>query len=175
MAITKPQPYPATRIFVGATLYSAYACETDSGIKTGINLWVVRTIRARRNSLTRYGFSISDPRFVLPKMVNLVQKNAWTWGKLSKKTGDYGWQKSIPAEYRKQFSVGSALPYGIYTTERAALVYALAAQEQWTARLDKYIAEAETPEDKAEIEAEKAIELRQVKALQRRLKALKKT
>jgi len=49
MAIPKPQPYPASRIKVGAVLYRAYSLVDDGKVETGFEEWVVRNIRARRN------------------------------------------------------------------------------------------------------------------------------
>lgn len=170
--LPKQQPYPATKIFAGAVLYSAFSHETETGIETGIDEWVVRTIRARRNSKTRYGFSILPKGMELAKKVNIVNKNDVTWTKLSKKTGHYGWRPNIPKEFRKQFAVGSALPFGIYTTRRAALMYRIALENSSMSRLETYIATSTDDEEKAELDAEMVIQLRQIAALQRRIKAL---
>lgn len=174
-AVPNQQPYPETKVFIGAVLYSASAYETESGIETGIDQWVVRTIRARRNSKTRYGFSIHLKGYEEPKMVNLVQKNACTWGKVSKKSGDYGWQKNISASFRKQFPVGHTLPFGIYTTKRAALIYRIAVEFHSKTRLEKYISDCDDDEEKAELVGEMVIQDRLISALQRRMKALAKT
>jgi hypothetical protein len=172
--LPKQQPYPSTKIFAGALLYSAFSIETETGIETGVDEWVVRTIRARRNSKTRYGFSILPKGMELAKKVNIVMKNDLTWCKLSKKTGDYGWRPNIPKEFRKQFSVGSSLPFGIYTTKRAALIYCIALETSAMARLQSWIGKCADDEEKAELDAEMVMQLRQIAALQRRLKALAK-
>lgn len=127
MATSNPQSYPASKIKVGAVLYSCTAWTDDMGkTSTEINEWVVRSIQARRGTKSRMGFPVygSTDKSIY---VNLTKKvDHLTWGKRSSKTGDFGWRKTIPSVCRRQFEVGDRLPPGICTTVRAALVYEVA-------------------------------------------------
>lgn len=102
--------------------------------------------------------------------MNITEKvDRITWGKVSKKNGDFGWLKSIPSSYRKQFAVGSPLPLGIYTTIRAAVLYEIASTDSYLCSL-KETDDTEPPDKDdlkyiAELEAELA-------ALRRRLEKL---
>lgn len=127
MAIPNSQPYPASQIKVGSVLYSCAAWTDEKGqVSTEIQEWIVRSIAAKRGTKSRMGFpvyGVTDKSIY----VNLTQKvDHLTWGKRSSKTGDFGWFKTIPSIYRRQFEVGDRLPPGIFTTVRAALVYEIA-------------------------------------------------
>jgi hypothetical protein len=167
----KRQPYPASKITVGAVLYSVLSYVVDGKTKTEIIEWVVRTIRARRNSLTWRGVDMTRGNAEKPKAVNMVQKNEFTWGKLSKKTGDYGWLKNIHSGYKRQFSVGADLPHGMFTTKRAAAVYALADEKRSLAVLEKDIRTETDPEVIEEYKAEMADTVLVLAALTRRVKS----
>jgi len=119
--LPKNQSFPTSVIKVGAVLYRAISYVDEGKTVTGFEEWVVRTIRARRNSSMWLGRDVKKMGWDIPKMVNLVEKSAVTWGKLSSKTGDYGWRKYIPQSSRKQFTVGADLPWGFYTTKLAAI------------------------------------------------------
>ena len=165
MATPKQQQYPSSKIFVGAVLYIAMAWTDDDGKTTSeIEQWVVRSIRAKRGSKTKYGFKVAASRaYDVAQYVNLTQKiDRITWGKRSTKNGDYGWLSSIPESFRMQFRVGDPLPYGLYTTERAALVYRIAAEKEWLAKV-------KLRDDALEIETAEA----ELSALKRRLARLK--
>jgi len=165
MATPNPQSYPVSKIKVGAVLYSCLAWTDDMGkTSTEINEWIVRSIQARRGTKSRMGcptrfFSEST------KYVNITQKiDLVTWGKRSSKTGDYGWLKTIPADFRKQFAVGHSLPRGIYTTIRAAVLCEVALTADSIARLaEKTVIEMD--EELGELEDQHA-------ALKRRLSKL---
>lgn len=167
----KRQPYPASKITVGAVLFSVFSHVDNGKTTTEIQEWVVRTIRARRNSLTWRGMDMTRGGSEKPKAVNMVQKNEFTWGKLSKKTGDYGWLKNIHSCYKRQFSVGSDLPHGMFTTKRAAAVYALADEKRSLAVLEKDIGTETDPEIIDEYRAEMADTVLVIAALTRRVKA----
>lgn len=175
MATPKRQPYPASRIKVGAVLYRAYSLVDDEGkVETGFEEWVVRNIRARRNSKTVLGFSLAARGIVVPKVVNLAMKTHGTWGKLSTKKGDVGWLPNIWRGFRLQFQVGTDLPIGVYTTKRAALVYELAdlrEQAEWT---HKAIADETDPDELEILQAELAEIKALTNAVQRRSNALAK-
>ncbi|EAC1220391.1 hypothetical protein ACT42_24400, partial [Salmonella enterica] len=110
----KAQAYPPSVIRKGAVLYAAlYYISDDDKAKVEVTEWIVRSIQKRRNST-------SDQRYV-----NLAQKlDGITWGKRSRKNGDFGWLPSIPSWCLKQFREGGELPFGVYTTRLAALKFA---------------------------------------------------
>ena len=116
-SVPKSQSYPASIIRVGAILYEAVAYTKDDGsVVSGVDEWVVRSVRARRNSLSRDG--VKFPSFAAPpKMVNLYQRNEFTWIKALGKSSSYDWAPSIWSGYKRQFAEGSNLPGGIYTTK----------------------------------------------------------
>ena len=130
MATPAPQSYPVSKISVGAVLYSCIAWTEKGKTTSAIEQWIVRSIQSRRGTNSRRGLPVRSAT-EKTRYVNLTQKvEHVTWGKLSRKTGDYGWRKSIPALYRRQFAVGAKLPMGIYTTVRAALVFEIADMTQ---------------------------------------------
>ncbi|MEH6688753.1 MAG: hypothetical protein V7693_16005 [Halopseudomonas sabulinigri] len=171
------QSYPSTKIKLGAVLFSVLAFTDDDGkVVTRIEEWIVRSIRARRNSLTKNGMPVFYAVKDAPKQVNLAQKNQFTWVKKTPKAGDYGWHKSIWAGYLKAFRVGDDLPFGIYTTKRAALKYAIADQKCLIDYYQEDISLSQASGDAQEAE-EWQRELRAAqnvqKALERRYGALK--
>lgn len=173
MANQKAQPYPATKIKIGAALYLA-SSTTDDSRKTSseIEEWVVRSIRAKRGSKSRFGVAARGTQDA-EQYVNLTRKLEYvTWGKRSSKAGDYGWLNSIPDWCTKQFKVGSDLPSGVYTTHRAALVYAIAEIEADIARYKGYMAEETIPAEIAEWRCLIADLDAQMAALKRRLAKL---
>jgi len=118
------QKYPSSIIKVGAVIFSAaYFIDEKTGkAKTEVQEWVVRSIRKKRGSQTKYG----DKRFGTGDSndyVNLALKTDCTWGKRSTKNGDYGWL-TVPNWAKDQFRVGGNLPFSKYTTKRAALNFA---------------------------------------------------
>ncbi len=120
------QIYPISKIKVGAVLYTAIAYEWKGKINLDVNEWVVRSIQKKRGSQTKYGRTVSEFARNDDVYVNITEKvQGITWGKRSKKNGDYGWLASISQQHRQSFKVGERLPYGVYTTKLAALKYAL--------------------------------------------------
>jgi len=174
MATPKRQPYPASRIKVGAILYRAYSLVDEGKVETGFEEWVVRNIRARRNSKTIRGISLAAHGIEVPKVVNLAMKTHGTWGKRSTKTGDVGWLPNIWSGFRRQFQVGTDLPIGIYTTKRAALAYELASQMEEAEWLLGVIADETDADELVSLKAEQAEVKAQIAALQRRSKTLTK-
>tara|TARA_R110002033_G_scaffold121641_1_gene164548 strand:- start:645 stop:1175 length:531 start_codon:yes stop_codon:yes gene_type:complete len=173
-SVPKSQSYPASIIRVGAILYEAVAYTKDDGsVVSGVDEWVVRSIRARRNSLSRDG--VKFPSFAAPpKMVNLYQRNEFTWIKALGKSSSYDWAPSIWSGYKRQFAEGSNLPGGIYTTKRAALRYAIADTQDMLQFQEGQI-KVETDQDVIEeLQTDHANGTLQLRALQRRLKALAK-
>lgn len=159
----KRQAYPQSRISVGAVLYSCSAWTDDAGkTTTAINEWVVRSIQSKRGSKSRMGVAVRSFSEVR-QYVNLIEKvDGVTWGKRSPKIGDYGWLKNIPAYCRKQFPVGSELPFGIFTTVRAAVSYQLHSSIQLLAQCTAEELSGRDDEEIADLE-------REIPALRRRL------
>lgn len=60
-------------------------------------------------------------RTVRGGFVHAIWKNSITWGKLSKKHGDYGWLKSIPEWCREKWRVAADPPAFLKTTKLAAI------------------------------------------------------
>lgn len=166
MATPKPQLFPSSKIAVGAVLYSCSAWTDEAGkTSTQINEWIVRSIQAKRGTKSRMGFPVRFARDVA-QCVNIIEKiDLVTWGKRSTKSGDYGWLKTIPSFCRKQFSVGSCLPYGIYTTIRAAVLYETKSTEDMIASCKATNQAERDDEEIAGLEAQGV-------ALQRRLAKL---
>lgn len=139
----KQQKYPASIIKVGAVLYRFEAYTYDDGSSTvELQEWCVRSIQRKRGSQTYYGRKKPLAEFYQEKYVNVTQKvKGVTWGKRSRKNGDFGFLKSIPENYRKQFKVGNDLPVGIFTTQLTALKFAIKDKEESIKRFHQYIKE----------------------------------
>jgi hypothetical protein len=166
--VPQAQQYPASLIKVGAVLYSVFAYTDDDGkTSTGYEDWIVRSVKAKRGSKSRMGhaiFASGDTR----QHVNLTQKvEGVTWVKRAGKTG---WATSIPEYLQNQFTVGDRLPRGLYTTHRAALVYAIRSHQDMYKRYDQWIAEETDPEALAGWHADKATHEAELKALAIRFK-----
>lgn len=106
------------KIKPGTIFYGCYPYTDENGkVEITVDEWVVRTIRKKRNSQTRYGIPKSYPD--MNDYVNLVHKHeGLTW---SEKTG---WMKNIASMFRRQFILGRDLPYDLFTTPLQALKYA---------------------------------------------------
>lgn len=164
------QPYPTTKIFVGAELYSAEIYTDENGKTTcDIDTWVVRSIRRRAGSQTKNGrknmFAESDVNQRKFVHFTMKQKDV-TWTRQSRKVNDYGWSKTIDPFFRKSCVAGGRLPFGIYTTRTAALRFAISC-------VNEEIAELHTT-DSGDFEAELAVLEKELKVLQRRLTSEKK-
>ncbi|KAB0482368.1 hypothetical protein F7Q91_02895 [Vibrio chagasii] len=137
----KCQKYPHTKIQVGAILYKVDVCEWDDG-STNINLveWEVRSIRRKRGTQTPMGKRRIGSQFgdSAPLYVNVTAKiKNRTWIKQPASIGGYGWTKSISKHCQDQFEVGKRLPIGMFTTQRAALKWALRDNEIALSRYKK--------------------------------------
>lgn len=64
----------------------------------------------------------------------LTLKESWTWGKRSKKNGDFGWLDPVPAWCRNRVLEGSPGADMFRPTKRGALMAALAAERRTRAR-----------------------------------------
>lgn len=110
-----------------------------------------------------------------PLFVNLAQKvEGVTWVKRSKRQGDFGWKSSVPAEYRKQFQAGHALPSGFYTTKYAALRFAVPDFRQTIAFCQESLEEETDPDLLAEIREDMLLFQEGLLVLERRLKAMQR-
>lgn len=165
----KAQPYPASIIEVGAILYQATAYVDDGKVRVDIDEWHVRSIKRKPQK----GFLLHKPADI-PKTVYLIEKlKGITWGRLSKKNGDYGWLNSIPAYCRREFEVGSSLPYGIYTTKLSALKHERSSIEAELKRVRGYVKEAEGDE-RAELELDQQELVMRLNAVKRRITSVRK-
>lgn len=172
------KPPKADRIKPGIVFYSveAYYDEERNAVSVDINEWHVRSVRAKRGSVTRYGIktirAFSEPT----KYVNLTRKTSCTWVKKSRKHFDYGWASSISDRDRLQFILGSEfLPLGIYTTplqaakyERNTLQSIITSTEKWL----KENADTADPADLAEETEERKRYIRMLKAVESRIRKL---
>ncbi len=162
---------PPASLSVGSILYRYDAYTYDDGSRTvDAEEWVVRSIRAKRNSISRWGVKASrfnDQR----KMINITHRiNDITW---SKKTG---WEKSISLFHRKQFPLGEELPNGFYTTPLQALKYSIQSKECDLSNCVQWKGEEESAEAAAEWEEDienHAMELRLLKGSLTKLRKLK--
>lgn len=164
----KPQQYPASLMQVGAVVYSVLAWTDEDTGKTSTEYeeWHVRSIKARRGSKSRMGYAMFAQGDTA-KRVNLTQKvEHVTWVKRAGKTG---WAASAPDYLTKQFRAGDPLPHGLYTTKRAALVYAIRSHQDGHKRYDQWIAEAKDDKERAEWRANQIIHEAEMRALGTRL------
>ena len=83
----------------GQVLYSYYADGEDGTLTPFV--YVVRTIRGGN--------------------VYAILKASYTWGKLSAKSGHYGWLDPLPPLTRDRTRQGNKF-YGLFTTKRQALL-----------------------------------------------------
>lgn len=164
VAVPKPQAYPASVIVPGAVLWSVLAWTDEDTGKTGTEYeeWHVRSIRAKRGSKSQYGRELlfqGDTR----QRVNLSRKLldiSWV-----KTKGKLGWAPSIPEWLTKQFVVGNTLPDGIYTTQRAALVYAIRSHQAGLKKYDEWLEKATSDAERAEIAEWRAEDEAEIRAL----------
>ena len=96
-------------IKVGTILWEIWA-EDDTG-KINTSEYVVRSIRKGR--------------------VNATLKASWTWGKRSKKHGDFGWLDPISPEWRKSWPVEDSPAGTLATTRKTALIRAIALHKKY--------------------------------------------
>ena len=97
----------ARKIRVGMDVYKVCVWDEDDGtIKTELETHRVSVIRK--------------------EVAFLIHKNKFTWGKRSRKTGDYGWLRDfITNDDRNQFTIGKRLPHGMSYTKRGAYTKAI--------------------------------------------------
>lgn len=176
--ITKQrQKYPASIIKVNAVLYRYDAFTYDDGSSTvDLQEWVVRSIQRKRGSQTRYNRKAPFAEYRQEKFVNITRKvNGLTWGKRSRKNGDFGFLKSIPRYCREQFKVGENLPLGIFTTKLAALKFAIKDKQESVDLCIKYQESETDPDIKIEYQEEIDDNKKELKLLNSRLTRLKKS
>lgn len=171
------QKYPTSIIRLGAELYTVDAYSYDDGSsEVCINTWVVRSIKRKRGTQTpmgkrRLGREYGDSA---PTYVNITQKiKDVTWTRQSRKVNDFGWSKSIPKQFRKQFRVGDFLPEGLYTTVNAAIRYAIKAKESSIKRAIEWRNEETEPQKIAEWNADIECERKELRLLKTRQTKLK--
>lgn len=87
---------------IGQELYTYYVgTEDETSGKLSLHTHIVRTIRGGK--------------------VYAILKESYTWGKRSKKHGDYGWLDPLPAWCRTWVRVGCKFSW-LFTTKRQALL-----------------------------------------------------
>lgn len=107
----------------------------DETGKVHVDVAVLRTIRGR------FGYMVAKVPGV-------------TWGKLSRKHGDYGWLDPIPDYARSRFVIADGTPAGYGLSKSAAVRSALAAAREFRKRfIGRHGSEVETDESDAEIAA----------------------
>lgn len=112
-----------------------YAWFDDEAGKVVIDKKTLRTIRGG------HGYLIEKVPYI-------------TWGKLSKKHGDFGWLKSIPWWMRTKFRVADGVPAGYGLTKSAAVRSALAEERKYLAsHKARHGADADTAETESAIAA----------------------
>jgi hypothetical protein len=115
---------------VGTEFYSAYAEYDPTGnpkYYISVNTWVVSSIKnvTEKFGIPQYMRSTlakTNPELI-KRTVYLVKKTKFTW--IPTGFGDrekWGWSKSIRKDDRKNFGITEQLPYGVFTTERQALM-----------------------------------------------------
>lgn len=98
----------------GTVLHEAYIVDGTGELEW--SEWVVRSTRKGR--------------------VFATLKASWTWGKKSKKQGDYGWLDPIATRWRRSWREGELPPQGIRTTKIKALQAAIKLQRDYGADED---------------------------------------
>lgn len=91
-------------------VYWAIGADDDTG-KIEWEEYIVRTIRKGR--------------------IYATQKNKWTWGKRSKKNGDFGWLDPIHLAWRTMWRQGQIPTHNLATTRLSALKRALKSQKDF--------------------------------------------
>lgn len=94
-----------------------YAWFDDDDAKVQVDLYRVRSIKRRRN---KFSLALGEPR------ASLIEVNGTTWGKRSKKHGDFGWRDPIWPGFRQMVEVGSPRARRYAKTKGAAIRAALA-------------------------------------------------
>lgn len=118
---------------------------------------------------------VNFPSFAAPpKMVNLCQRNEFTWIKPSGKSSSYGWAPSIWSGYKRQFGEGSNLPGRLYTTKRAALRYAVADAVETMRWLEEIVGVETDQEALEQAQSDLVSTTAELRALKRRFDALAK-
>lgn len=86
---------------------------------TGEHEWWIYRVRSVQNRVTKSMFPDLIPDHVT-RYVYAIQINEFTWGKRSKKHGDFGWLDPISSVWRDKWKVGTK-PHGLFLTKKQAL------------------------------------------------------
>lgn len=70
-------------------------------------------------------------RTIRGKFGYLVLKASFTWGKRSKKHGDFGWLDPVPGWCRERFRISNGIPSGFSSTKRGAFEEAIKKEHQF--------------------------------------------
>lgn len=71
-------------------------------------------------------------RTIRGKWAYATVKNASTWGKVSKRHGDYGWKDPVHPLWRTKWLISSGRPDKLATTRLAALRYAISSHKRYS-------------------------------------------
>lgn len=143
---------------VGSVLYVAKAYLDDDSLQARVQIseWHVRIIKRQRA-----GDAIET--------VYLTNKaEAVTWGKLSRRSGDYGWLPKIPASFRDSFKLSEYMGQGYGTTKSKAIALAIGQEKHRIRRYEAWGKEPNNPGYQEHIDDC----MRCISALERRLKSL---
>ena len=110
---------------VGDIFYSFHV--DDETLKSEFSEYTVRTIRGGK--------------------IYAIEKNCCTWGRRSKKHGDFGWLESFNPMWRHSWRIDGKLPWGIFRTKLMAVnaeikLYTKTDWKKWygtTEDYDKYM------------------------------------
>ncbi len=171
----KAQSYPASIIKKGVVLYQVLVFTDEDKTEIAIEEWVVRSIKRKPGSQTRYGYAQPMAGFSSQRVYVVHKVKFVTWGKRSNKHGDFGWLPGVPSDFRTWFSVGDDLPAGLYTTKRAALKYAADAKVTSLKRCYILQKEETDPEEIAEWKTELEDMEKELKLLKSRIKRISNT
>lgn len=154
MATMAAELCPEAVLVEGGELFKAY-CETrmDGKINLEIEIIHIRTVQLRQ-----------DERGVWRLTGFAWPKNVLTWGKLSSKTGDYGWLPAPDPSVRIKLVAGDRYPIGVGSTKLAAWKSCLRTVK---ARLERAKKFDYGPEAERETEAEIAMIERRIAAERR--------
>lgn len=131
------------KLKVGQVRY--WACVSSDTMRVEYSEWVLRSIQTRGG--IKRGYWINKVKGV-------------TWGKRSKKNGDFGFLKNIPAWLRVSMQVSEGAPYS--ATKKGALAKCIA---EIRSDIKRYGADADIWDEGVTVADELAVALRAQKRL----------
>lgn len=83
------------------------------------------------NDTLQHSWSTYVVRTIRGGKITAIEKNSCTWGKRSKKQGDYGWLENIDDMFRETWKVGDELPHAFSTTRLGEIRKAVKSHERY--------------------------------------------